>query len=118
MEPYQDHVAGSPALCQGYPGAILPAEGVGPLLGLTQALFNDQPIGQRGSALKWPRGYVDEGPPLLPGRHHLNLQPGCTPSPIYVPPHSKQQGAQTVGVDLSVISSTRELRWIQIRNRE
>ncbi|GFO25223.1 hypothetical protein PoB_005172800 [Plakobranchus ocellatus] len=42
---------------------------------------NDQPIGQRGSALpsrlrrrKWPRRHVDESQTLLPGRHHLNLQ--------------------------------------------
>ncbi|GFO25198.1 hypothetical protein PoB_005170300 [Plakobranchus ocellatus] len=39
-EPNQgDTLRGIPALCQGYPGAILPAEGVVPLLGLTRALF-------------------------------------------------------------------------------
>ncbi|GFO13176.1 hypothetical protein PoB_003968100 [Plakobranchus ocellatus] len=42
-EPNQwDILRGIPALCQGYPGAILPAEGVGPLLGLTQALFEEK----------------------------------------------------------------------------
>ncbi|GFO10061.1 hypothetical protein PoB_003656600 [Plakobranchus ocellatus] len=42
-EPNQgDTLRGSPALCQGYPGAIFPAEGVGPLLGLTQALFEEE----------------------------------------------------------------------------
>ncbi|GFO40682.1 hypothetical protein PoB_006718700 [Plakobranchus ocellatus] len=41
-EPNQgDTLRGTPALCQGYPGAILPAEGVGPLLGLTRALFRE-----------------------------------------------------------------------------
>ncbi|GFO05143.1 hypothetical protein PoB_003164800 [Plakobranchus ocellatus] len=41
-EPSQgDTLCGIPALCQGYPGAILPAEGVRPLLGLTQALFRE-----------------------------------------------------------------------------
>ncbi|GFO13703.1 hypothetical protein PoB_004020800 [Plakobranchus ocellatus] len=37
-----DRLCGTPALCQGYPGAILPAEGVGPLLGLTRALFREK----------------------------------------------------------------------------
>ncbi|GFO43822.1 hypothetical protein PoB_007032700 [Plakobranchus ocellatus] len=42
-EPNQgDMLRGTPALCQGYPGAILPAEGVGPLLGLTQAIFREK----------------------------------------------------------------------------
>ncbi|GFO13758.1 hypothetical protein PoB_004026300 [Plakobranchus ocellatus] len=42
-EPNQgDTLRGTPALCQGYPGAILPAEGVGPLLGLTRALFREK----------------------------------------------------------------------------
>ncbi|GFN99157.1 hypothetical protein PoB_002566300 [Plakobranchus ocellatus] len=42
-EPNQgDKLRGTPALCQGYPGAILPAEGVGPLQGLTQALFREK----------------------------------------------------------------------------
>ncbi|GFO00766.1 hypothetical protein PoB_002727100 [Plakobranchus ocellatus] len=41
-EPNQgDTLRGTPALCQGYPGAILPAEGLGPLLGLTQVLFKE-----------------------------------------------------------------------------
>ncbi|GFO42865.1 hypothetical protein PoB_006937000 [Plakobranchus ocellatus] len=42
-EPNQgDTLRVTPALCQGYPGAIFPAEGVGPLLGLTQALFREK----------------------------------------------------------------------------
>ncbi|GFO13723.1 hypothetical protein PoB_004022800 [Plakobranchus ocellatus] len=42
-EPNQGNkLRGTPALCQGYPGAILPAEGLGPLLGLTQALFREK----------------------------------------------------------------------------
>ncbi|GFN94475.1 hypothetical protein PoB_002098100 [Plakobranchus ocellatus] len=42
-EPNQgDTLRGTPALCQGYSGAILPAEGVGPLLGLTRALFREK----------------------------------------------------------------------------
>ncbi|GFO31505.1 hypothetical protein PoB_005801000 [Plakobranchus ocellatus] len=43
-EPNQgDTLRGTPVLCQGYPGAILPAEGVGPtLLGLTQTLFREK----------------------------------------------------------------------------
>ncbi|GFO24190.1 hypothetical protein PoB_005069500 [Plakobranchus ocellatus] len=42
-EPNQgDTLRGIPVLCQGYSGAILPAEGVGPLLGLTQALFEEK----------------------------------------------------------------------------
>ncbi|GFN86908.1 hypothetical protein PoB_001341400 [Plakobranchus ocellatus] len=28
-------------LCQGYPGALLPTGGIGPLLGLTQTLFEE-----------------------------------------------------------------------------
>ncbi|GFO01006.1 hypothetical protein PoB_002751100 [Plakobranchus ocellatus] len=41
-EPNQgDTLRGYPALCQGYPGAILPAEGA-------VLKKNDQPIGQRG----------------------------------------------------------------------
>ncbi|GFO26839.1 hypothetical protein PoB_005334400 [Plakobranchus ocellatus] len=69
-----------------------------------------QPIGRRGSALpshlgrrKWPRRHVDELQPLLPGRHHLNLQDPPLP-PIQVAPHGKQ-GAHIVGVSLSIISS-------------
>ncbi|GFO41315.1 hypothetical protein PoB_006782000 [Plakobranchus ocellatus] len=42
-EPNQgDTLRGSPALCQGYPGAILAAEGMGLLLGLNQALFREK----------------------------------------------------------------------------
>ncbi|GFO15004.1 hypothetical protein PoB_004150900 [Plakobranchus ocellatus] len=42
-EPNQgDTLRGTTALCQGYPGAILPAEGVGPLLGLARALFREK----------------------------------------------------------------------------
>ncbi|GFO16291.1 Cd209 antigen [Plakobranchus ocellatus] len=36
-----DTLRESPALCQGYPEAILPAEGMGPLLGLTLVLFKE-----------------------------------------------------------------------------
>ncbi|GFO37317.1 hypothetical protein PoB_006382200 [Plakobranchus ocellatus] len=58
-------LCGTPALYQGYPGAIFLAEGEGPLLGLTKAHLkkSDQPIGQHGSVLpsrverrEWPRG--------------------------------------------------------------
>ncbi|GFO19272.1 hypothetical protein PoB_004577700 [Plakobranchus ocellatus] len=39
MEPNQgDILRRSPAVCQGYPGVIFPAEGVGPLLGLILVL--------------------------------------------------------------------------------
>ncbi|GFN88410.1 hypothetical protein PoB_001491600 [Plakobranchus ocellatus] len=49
-EPNQgDTLRGTPALCQGYPGAILPAEGLGPLLGLTRALFRVAPHGKQGA---------------------------------------------------------------------
>ncbi|GFN93816.1 hypothetical protein PoB_002032200 [Plakobranchus ocellatus] len=42
-EPNQgDTLRGTPALCQGHPEAILPAEGVRPLLGLTRALFREK----------------------------------------------------------------------------
>ncbi|GFO36308.1 hypothetical protein PoB_006281300 [Plakobranchus ocellatus] len=49
-EPNQgDTLCGTPALCQAYPGAILPAEGVGPLLRLIQALFRVKMTSQLSS---------------------------------------------------------------------
>ncbi|GFO41826.1 hypothetical protein PoB_006833100 [Plakobranchus ocellatus] len=41
--------------------------------------------------------------------------PGSTPPPIRVAPHGKQ-GAHTVGVGLSIIPSTRGLRWIEVED--
>ncbi|GFO12735.1 vitamin B12-dependent ribonucleotide reductase [Plakobranchus ocellatus] len=104
---------GFPGLCQGYPEAILPAEGVGPLLELTQALF-DQPIGQRGSALfSRSRKGTSQGGMLMSESPYCRLSspqpPGSTPSPIRVASHVKQ-GIHTA----SIISSTEELRCVEV----
>ncbi|GFO29527.1 hypothetical protein PoB_005603200 [Plakobranchus ocellatus] len=116
-EPNQaDTLLGTPALCRGYPGAIVPAEGVGPLLGLTQALFREN------EPADWA---VCIGTALLSQEKEMAKEacwlviatiagpsppqpPGSIPPLIRVAPHGKQ-GAHAVGMGLSISPSTRGL---------
>ncbi|GFN81307.1 hypothetical protein PoB_000781300 [Plakobranchus ocellatus] len=103
---------GTPALCQGYPGAILPAQGVETSTGIDPSPIQKKLTSRLGSISGEGNGQRGM---LMSNRHYCRAvttsTPRIHPSPIWVAPYGKQ-GAHTVG--LSIISGTSGLRWIEV----